>query len=37
MSKEKQKQLEKKYQFQTEYVKNIPEFKESLLNKILTI
>ena len=35
MSKEKQKQLEKKYQFQTEYVKNIPEFKESLLNKKL--
>ena len=35
MSKEKQKELEKKYQFQTEYVKNITQFKQSLFNKKL--
>ena len=34
MSKEKQKELEK-YQFQTEYVKNITQFKQSLFNKKL--
>ena len=35
MSKEKQKELEKKYQFQTEYVKDITQFKQSLFNKKL--
>lgn len=35
MSNEKQKELEKKYQFKTEYVKNIQEFKLKLFDKKL--
>tara|TARA_Y100000996_G_scaffold365170_1_gene309797 strand:- start:183 stop:1313 length:1131 start_codon:yes stop_codon:yes gene_type:complete len=35
MSNEKQKELEKKYQFKTEYVKNIKEFKLKLFDKKL--
>ena len=30
----KQKELEKKYQFQTEYIKNVKDFKSDLLKKI---
>ena len=33
MKKESQKKLEKKYQFQTEYIKDISKFKKEILDK----